>query len=324
MGEGVTEYHTRLEKWHMYGNNGLGRYVIVTGSPERSVLVSEHMFERRLIKGTRGHNTYIGKFKFYDNGNEISVDVATLPTGMGAPTAGIIVDEVIKAGARRIIRIGTAGSLVNYIKTGHIFIVESAYRDEHTSDYYFPRKYPARAHPDVVRAMKMAAEEMIIEGLIPEGSVHSGMTHTKDDLWMEFYMDEENISPYRFSVLNNVWKEIRRSGCKTTSMECSNIFIRTEYEGIKNAIKEGKMKWGDIYESLENSHGSKLIKLKRVPDGDEYWNIIDYKAGATQAIIGDTEPFSNNEVLRDIAEKNAIELGIKSIKFLYKIDEGLI
>ena len=51
----------------------------------------------------RGHNVYLGKLG--------EIDVGVCSTGMGAPSTDIIITELIRLGARRFLRIGTAGSV---------------------------------------------------------------------------------------------------------------------------------------------------------------------------------------------------------------------
>ena len=39
-------------------------------------------------------------------------------TGMGGPSAAIVVEELIELGARRLVRIGTCGALVGGLRAG--------------------------------------------------------------------------------------------------------------------------------------------------------------------------------------------------------------
>jgi uridine phosphorylase len=47
-------------------------------------------------------------------------------TGMGGPSAAIVAEELIGLGARRLIRVGTCGALVDDLRLGELIVVEAA------------------------------------------------------------------------------------------------------------------------------------------------------------------------------------------------------
>ena len=49
-----------------------------------------------------------------------TIQVATLASGMGCPSMEIFLHELFQLGAKRFLRIGTAGSLQPWIKTGQL------------------------------------------------------------------------------------------------------------------------------------------------------------------------------------------------------------
>src|SRR3712207_1398135 len=54
-------------------------------------------------------------------------------TGMGGPSAAIVVEELVDHGARRLVRIGTCGALVPGLELGQLIAVESAIPADGTS-----------------------------------------------------------------------------------------------------------------------------------------------------------------------------------------------
>jgi len=67
---------------------------------------------------------YTGTFE----GQPISVQT----TGMGCPSAGIVFEELAQLGARRFVRVGTCGGLLNGMQMGDIVIAMSATADDTT------------------------------------------------------------------------------------------------------------------------------------------------------------------------------------------------
>jgi uridine phosphorylase len=54
-------------------------------------------------------------------------------TGMGGPSAAIVVHELMELGARRLVRIGTCGALVPELALGELVAVSEALADDGTS-----------------------------------------------------------------------------------------------------------------------------------------------------------------------------------------------
>jgi uridine phosphorylase len=62
--------------------------------------------------------------------------VAVFRSGMGAPFAAAMVEELIARGARNIIVFGSCGVLDERLAAGHYIVPTEAYRDEGTSYHY--------------------------------------------------------------------------------------------------------------------------------------------------------------------------------------------
>lgn len=78
--------------------------VLCPGDPRRAEYVARTFFDNAtLVNEERGMLGFTGTFE----GQPISVQ----STGMGCPSAAIVFEELIQLGARRLLRIGTAGAL---------------------------------------------------------------------------------------------------------------------------------------------------------------------------------------------------------------------
>jgi len=101
--------------------------VLVPGDPRRAQHIAEKFFDpgARLVNEERGELGFTGTFK----GKPISVQAV----GMGCPSAAIYYTELIKLGAKRIIRVGTAGGLAPQLRMADTVVAMSATPDDPTT-----------------------------------------------------------------------------------------------------------------------------------------------------------------------------------------------
>jgi purine-nucleoside phosphorylase len=92
-------YHVRAEP------GDIAPDVLCPGDPRRAAYIAETFFEPgyRVINEERGMLGFTGTFE----GRPITVQ----STGMGCPSAGIVFEELVQLGARRLVRVGTCGGL---------------------------------------------------------------------------------------------------------------------------------------------------------------------------------------------------------------------
>lgn len=106
---------------HIMAEEGsIAETVLLPGDPMRAKFIAENYLENAVCYNTvRGMYGYTGTYK----GKRISVQ----GTGMGLPSHSIYVNELIKFyGAKRLIRIGSAGSLNNDVNVRDIVLAQSA------------------------------------------------------------------------------------------------------------------------------------------------------------------------------------------------------
>ena len=78
--------------------------------------------------------------------------------GIGAPGTAVLVEEMIKLGARNMIRIGNSGGLDPALEIGDLAISTGCVRDDGTSRTYVIPEYPAVADFEIVGALVGAAK----------------------------------------------------------------------------------------------------------------------------------------------------------------------
>ena len=100
--------------------------VLCPGDPNRATHIAETFFDPgyRQVNSERGMLGYTGTFE----GQPIGVQT----TGMGCPSAGIVFEELAQLGARRFVRVGTCGGLLDGMKMGDTVIAMSATADDTT------------------------------------------------------------------------------------------------------------------------------------------------------------------------------------------------
>jgi len=105
----------------------LAERVLLPGDPHRALHVAQALLEQpKMFNHHRGLWGYSGTAR---DGSPLTVQA----TGMGGPSAAIVVEELIGLGARTLIRIGTCGALVEGIGLGTLVPVGSAISADGTS-----------------------------------------------------------------------------------------------------------------------------------------------------------------------------------------------
>jgi len=105
----------------------LATRVLLPGDPHRALAVAQELTERpKMFNHHRGLWGYTGVAR---DGELLTIQA----TGMGGPSAAIVVEELIALGAQTLIRIGTCGALTARHLLGELVRVEAALAFDGTS-----------------------------------------------------------------------------------------------------------------------------------------------------------------------------------------------
>ncbi len=119
-----TEHPQQL---HLRPTAELAERVLLPGDPGRALLLAQSLLsEPRMFNHNRGLWGYTG----------VAVDGAALTiqsTGMGGPSAAIVLSELIALGARRAIRVGTCGALAPGLALGDLVVARESICADGTS-----------------------------------------------------------------------------------------------------------------------------------------------------------------------------------------------
>lgn len=203
-------YHINATREDLAGNQGRGRYILISGSDERANQIAQFFKNTTIQRHPRQHHLYLGTLTT-EHGE---IDVASISSGMGGSSMDIIVNELMMLGATRFLRVGTAGSLQpERIHCGDLVIATAAVRDDKASwDYIYP-EYPALASFEyqiaALRAVKLLKSKV---------KVHTGIVHSKSSLYareMQVSFLEEN-KQYMLAM--------KKAGVLASEMECAQLF----------------------------------------------------------------------------------------------------
>ncbi len=172
------EAHIKCEK------EDISEKLILVGNPDRAKRINNEFLENgKLVNEYRALLVYTGFYK------KEKITVAT--TGMGSPSAAIVLEELIKLGGKIFIRVGSAGGLNPEIQTGDIVIATSSIRDDGTSIKYLPLGFPAVPDFDLTSLIIKKAKEnfdRVFYGIVlSSDSFYEGY----DDNFMKKYVESK-------------------------------------------------------------------------------------------------------------------------------------
>ncbi len=271
-------HHLCFGRDEVSGNDGRGRVFFIPGSAARVQRLAAHFHDAREFASPRQIDAWIGEYR--EDG--FTVDVGAISTGMGCPSLGIVVTELLQLGVRRLTRVGSSGSLQRpAIGIGDLVIATGAVRDEGASDAWAPREYPAVAHPDWVAALQKGAR---VRGL--QERTYLGLAHSKDSLYgREFPMGplaEKNRAYMR--CLTDL-------GVLATEMETAHLFV------------------------LAACHNRDLAPISRCAASPEA-----VKAGSLLAIVGDEAVWGTPGQAQP-AEEAAVQVALSAAVALIKAED---
>jgi uridine phosphorylase len=181
--------------------------VLVCGDPARATTIADEFDDFEQLSEKREYRSYVGT---YDN-----IPVAVCSHGIGSPGAAIAFEELISAGARRLIRVGTCGGLQENILSGHLVLATAAVQNIGYAREVVPQGFPAAADIDISQALKQAAAGF-------KGPWSSGFVLTSDS----FYQGVDLFAKPNY-------RQMARAHVLAVEMECAALFIVSSLRGVK-------------------------------------------------------------------------------------------
>lgn len=191
-----------------------GDYALLPGDPDRVDEIAKHLENPKLIAHKREYRTVLGEVE----GKKVFV----CSTGIGGPSTAIAVEELIQAGVKTFIRIGTCGGINLEVDGGDVIVATSAVRQEGTSLQYAPIEFPATADFFVTSALYETAKKF-------SQRVHVGIVQAKDSFYGQHSPETSPVG----SQLIEKWEAWKRLGVLASEMEGSTLFTVASARGVK-------------------------------------------------------------------------------------------
>lgn len=179
--------------------------LVVVGDPARVDIVAGKLKGPALVSHNREYKIVRGKYQ--------GVEVGVASHGIGSAGAGACFEELCRAGARRIIRSGSAGGMRDDVAAGDLVIASAAVREDGLSPKLVPAAYPAFVAADVLLALRKAADSLGYE-------YHEGIVLTSD----MFYPQD---------VLGSDLPLWQRAGVTAVEMECATLLVVASLHGVE-------------------------------------------------------------------------------------------
>jgi uridine phosphorylase len=209
--------------------------IMVVGDQDRADWIASTLDEAEEIGRYREYVTYRGTYH--------GIPIAIASHGVGAAGAAVCFEELCRAGAKTILRVGTAGGMQRDVLDGHLVVATGAVRDDGVTDRIVPPAYPAVPSRRVVEALETAMGGV-------DATVHEGLVVTS----ALFYPHE---------VLGSSWERWHSAGVVAVEMECSVLFVIAAMYGVDAgailAIDGNPIAEGDADMSEYDPHRS-LVK----------------------------------------------------------------
>jgi purine-nucleoside phosphorylase len=198
----MSQIHIRAEE------GDFAPLVLLPGDPNRARRISERFDpgSSRQVNEHRGLLGFTGTYR--------GVPVSVQTSGMGTPSISIVVEELLRLGARRLIRVGTCGGIAAGLQTGDLVIATAACPvDGATATYLHGEPYAPAADFQLTRALVDAAAALDVEA-------QTGLVASVD----VFYNTDEDYA-----------KRWRERGVLAFEMEASALFYLAARAGVPAA-----------------------------------------------------------------------------------------
>ena len=179
---------------------------LLPSDPLRAKYIADTYFDNPVEKNSeRGLLGYTGTYE----GKPVSVQ----GTGMGCPSAAIVVEELVMLGCKRLLRVGTCGGLQPHHALGDLIVALSAVADDRTADHLVGHEpHCPTASWELIHGAVHAAKHM-------GQSMHVGPIVSSD----LFYNPDENQ-----------YERWSKRGVLAVEMEASALFTVGALRGVQS------------------------------------------------------------------------------------------
>jgi purine-nucleoside phosphorylase len=195
----VSQLHVRCEA------GAVAEYVLLPGDPNRARRIAERFFvDPVLFTDYRQMFGYTGTYR----GLRVSVQA----TGMGCPSLAIVAEELVRLGARTLVRVGTAGIVAEGVEPGDLVVASGSIANDGTTRHYM------RGQPFACVADHAVTRALVDAGRAAGTPPRVGLLQTDD----AFYGTSRDDLP-----------SLRAAGVIAIEMEASALFLLGALRGVR-------------------------------------------------------------------------------------------
>jgi DeoD family purine-nucleoside phosphorylase len=207
---------------------------LLPGDPLRAKYIAEtFMDEPRQVNGERGMLGYTGTFQ----GKPVSVQ----SSGMGCPSAAIVIEELVMLGVKRIIRVGTCGGLQKGMKLGDLIVAITSVPADSTATHLVPEPHVPTADWNLLHGAVHSAKELgkpVHVGPIVSSDLFYNPDKDQYRRWSErgiLGVEMEAATLFTLGALRKI-----QTGCLLTvsDLVIEDKFVRISDEEMKAAVDQ--------------------------------------------------------------------------------------
>jgi len=179
---------------------------VISGDPARIEQLSSLLRDAKLVNTNRAFTTYTGYYR--------DTRLTLAAHGIGGPSTAIVAEELHMLGAKTIVRFGTAGGLIDPLRTGDFVVpTGAAYSDGSVKAYVESGSLPAIPDPGTAADIASACKGAKL-------TARQGLVFSSDSFYTQ---DLKVLGPW-----------IAR-GVIAVEMECATLFTLGLIRGFKAA-----------------------------------------------------------------------------------------
>jgi DeoD family purine-nucleoside phosphorylase len=207
---------------------------LLPGDPLRAKYVAETFLEDAQQRNwERGMLGFTGTYK----GRPVSIQA----TGMGCPSAAIVIEELVQLGVKRLLRIGTCGGLQPDLKLGDLIVAISAVPADATAQHLVREPHAPTADWELVHSAVHSAKELgrtVRVGPIVSSDLFYNPDEGQYERWSGrgiLAVEMEAAVLFTLGALRNV-----QAGCLLTVSDVvvEGEFVRITDEEMKAAVDQ--------------------------------------------------------------------------------------
>jgi uridine phosphorylase len=202
---------------HIHPTAELAERVLLPGDPGRALALAQVLIETpKMFNHHRGLWGYTGPAR--TDGELLTIQA----TGMGGPSAAIVLSELIALGTRRAVRVGTCGALEPGLQLGELVIASEALCRDGASRGLGAGERVA-ADPGLTTALAQAAAGAEDDGSVSADGIFGARAHVGAVMSVDlFYDPEPDRGPHRLGPV--LGESGGTTGVLAVEMEAATLF----------------------------------------------------------------------------------------------------